>query len=154
MSILKSQLSHPALCQGEPVHLKFFNKFSKRYNVSPDVMCCLYFSAATGTPAPLLQATGSTPQSTRSSLVVHADVHRANAVEEDEDYDEVLEMEQGNDGEDLEAVAAEGRFQLIHSLIYMCTCTELVVKIDSKETHLLSLVFIPVGVVEVAVLLL
>ena len=75
----------------------------------PDVlMCCLYFSAATGTPAPPPQATGSTPQSTGSSVVVHADVHRANVEEEDEDYDDVLEMEQGNDGEDLEAVAADG----------------------------------------------
>ena len=42
--------------------------------------------------------------------MVHADVHRANVEEEDEDYDEVLEVEQGNDGEDLEAVAADGRF--------------------------------------------
>ena len=31
-------------------------------------------------------------------MVVLADVHRANVEEEDEDYDEVLEMEQGNDG--------------------------------------------------------
>ena len=60
----------------------------------PDVlMCCLYFSAATGTPAPPPQATGSTPQSTGSSVVVPADVHRANVGEEDEDYDDVLEME-------------------------------------------------------------
>ena len=115
----------------------------------PDVlMCCLYFSAATGTPAPPPQATGSTPQSTKSSVVVHADVHRAKVEEEHEDYDEVLEMEQGNDGEDLEAVAADGRFQLIHDLIYMCTCTEFVVKIDSKETHLSASDFIPVVVVE------
>ena len=121
----------------------------------PDVLlCCLYFSAATGTPAPPPQATGSTPQSTRSSVVVHADIHRANVEAEDEDYDDVLEMEQGNDGEDLEAVAADGRFQPIHNLIYMCTCTELVVKIDSKETHLLASVFILVVVVEGAVLLL
>ena len=105
----------------------------------------LVFSAATGTPALPPQATGSTPQSTRPSVVVHADVHRANAEEEDEDYDKVLEMEQGNDGEDLEAVAAKGRSQLIHNLIYMCTCTKLVVKINSKEIHLLALVFIPVG---------
>ena len=84
--------------------------------------------------------------------MVHADVNRTNAEEEDEDYDEVLEMEQGNDGEDLEAVAAEGRFQLIHNLIYMCTCTELG-KIDSKETHLPASVFILMGVVEVAMLL-
>ena len=118
------------------------------------LMCCLYFSAATGTPAPPPQATGSTPQSIGSSVVVHADVHRANVEEEDEDYDDVLEMEQGNDGEDLEAVAADGRFQPIHNLIYTCTCTELVVKIDSKETHLSALVFIPVVVVEGAVLLL
>ena len=118
------------------------------------LMCCLYFLAATGTPALPPQATGSTPQSTGSSVVVHADVHRANVEEEDEDYDEVLEMEQGNDGEDLEAVAAEGRFQPIHNLIYMCTCTELVVKIDSKETHLSASVFISVVVVEGAVLLL
>ena len=104
--------------------------------MSPDVlMCCLYFSAATGTPASPPQATGSTPQSTRSSVVVQADIHRVNVEEEAEDYDEVLEMEQGNDGEDLEAVAADGRFQPIHNLIYMCTCTELIVTIDSKETH-------------------
>ena len=121
----------------------------------PDVlMCCLYFSAATGTPAPPPQATGSTPQSTRSSVVVHADIHRADVEEEDEDYDDVLEMEQGNDGEDLETVAAEGRFQPIHNLIYMCTFTELIVKIDSKETHLSASIFIPVVVVEGAVLLL
>ena len=69
----------------------------------PDVlMCCLYFSAAKGTPAPPPQATGFTPQSTGYSVVMHADVHRANVEEEDEDYDDVLEMEQGNDGEDLE----------------------------------------------------
>ena len=69
----------------------------------PDVlMCCLYFSAATGTPAPHPQATGSTPQSTGSSVVVQADVYRANVEEDNEDYDEVLEMEQGNNGEDLE----------------------------------------------------
>ena len=123
--------------------------------LSPDVlMCCLYFSAATGTPAPPPQATGSTPQSTRSSVVVQADVHRVNVEEEDEDYDEVLEMEQGNDGEDLEAVATEGRFQPIHNLIYTCTCTELVVKIDSKETHLSASVFVLVVLVEGAVLLL
>ena len=54
----------------------------------------------------------------------------------------------------LEAVAAEGRFQLIHNLIYTCTCTELVVTIDSKETHLSASVFIPVVVVEWAMLLL
>ena len=36
----------------------------------------------------------------------------------------------------------------------MCTCTELVVKIDSKETHLSASVFIPVVVVEGAMLLL
>ena len=36
----------------------------------------------------------------------------------------------------------------------MYTCTELVVKIDSKETHLSALVFIPVVVVEGAMLLL
>ena len=86
--------------------------------------------------------------------MVQADVHRVNVEEEDEDYDEVLEMEQGNDGEDLEAVAADGRFQPIHNLIYTCTCTELIVKIDSKETHLLASVFIPVVLVEGAVLLL
>ena len=121
----------------------------------PDVlMCCLYFSATTGIPAPPPQVTGSTPQSTGSSVVVHADVHRANVEKEDEDYDDVLEMEQGNDGEDLEAVAADGRFQPIHNLIYMCTCTELFVKIDSKETHLSASVFVPVVVVEGAVLLL
>ena len=114
----------------------------------------LVLSAATGTPAPPPQATGSTPQSTRSSVVVHADIHRANVEEEDEDYDDVLEMEQGNDGEDLEAVAADGRFQPIHNLIYTCTCIELIVKIDSKETHLLASVFVPVVVVEGAVLLL
>ena len=84
---------------------------------------------------------------------MQADVHRANVEEEDEDYD-VLEMEQGNDGEDLEAVAADGRFQLIHNLIYTCTCTELIVKIDSKETHLSASVFVLVVVVEGAVLLL
>ena len=117
-------------------------------------MCCLYFSAATGTPSPPPQATGSTPQSTGSSVVVQADIHRANVEEDDEDYDEVLEMEQGNDGEDLEAVAADDRFQPIHNLIYMCRCTELVIKIDSKETHLLASVFIPVVMVEGAVLLL
>ena len=123
----------------------------------PDVdllMCCLYFSAATGTPAPPPQATCSTPQSTGSSVVVQADIHRVNVEEEDEDYDDVLEMGQGNDGEDMEAVATDGRFQLIHNFIYMCTCTELVVKIDSKETHLSALVFVPVVVVEGAVLLL
>ena len=120
----------------------------------PDVlMCCLYFSAATGTPAPPPQATGSTPQSTGSSVVVHANIHRANVEEEDEDYDDVLEMEQGNDGEDLEAVAADGRFQPIYNLIYTCTCTELVVEIDSKETHLSASVFIPVVAVEGAMLL-
>ena len=95
----------------------------------PDVlMCCLYFSAATGTPGPPPQATGSTPQSTESSVVVQADVHRVNVEEEDEDYDEVLEMEQGNDGEDLEAVAADRHrssdmFQPIHfnvSLHFSC----------------------------------
>ena len=86
--------------------------------------------------------------------MVQADVHRVNVEEEDEDYDEVLEMEQGNDGEDLEAVAADGRFQPIHNLIYTCTCTELIVKIDSNETHLLASVFIPVVLVEGAVLLL
>ena len=37
-------------------------------------------------------------------MVVHANVHRVNVEEEDEDYDDVLEMEQGNDGEDLKAV--------------------------------------------------
>ena len=74
----------------------------------PDVlMCCLYFSAARGTPAPPPQSTGSTLQSTGSSVVVHADIHRVNVEEEDEDYDDVLEIEQGNDGEDLEAVAAD-----------------------------------------------
>ena len=117
-------------------------------------MCYLYFSAATGTPAPPPQATGSTPQSTRSSVVVYADIHRANVEEEDEDYDDVLEMGQGNDGEDLEAVAADGRFQPIHNLIYMCTCTELVFKIDSKETHLSASVFVLMVVVDGAVLLL
>ena len=80
------------------------------------------------TPAPPPQATGSTPQSTGSSVVVHANIHRANVEEEDEDYDDVLEMEQGNDGEDLEAVAADGRFQPIHNLIYMC------IKVVSKGT--------------------
>ena len=114
----------------------------------------LLISAATGTPAPPPQASGSTPQSTGSSVVVQADVHRPNVEDDDEDYDEVLEMEQGNDGEDLEAVAADGRFQPIHNLIYTCTCTELVIKIDSKETHLSALVFVPVVLVEVAVLLL
>ena len=63
-------------------------------------------------------------------------------------------MEQGNDGEDLEPVAADGMFQPIHNLIYTCICTELIVKIDSKETHLLASVFVPVVVVEGAVLLL
>ena len=62
----------------------------------------LLISAATGTPAPPPQASGSTPQSTGSSVVVQADVHRPNVEDDDEDYDEVLEMEQGNDGEDLE----------------------------------------------------
>ena len=51
-------------------------------------------------------------------------------------------------------VAADGRFQPIHNLIYTCTCTELVVKIDSKETHLSASVFVPVVVVEGAILLL
>ena len=120
------------------------------------LMCCFYFSAATGTPAPPPQVTGSrsTPQSTGSSVVVQADVHRPNVEDDDEDYDEVLEMEQGNDGEDLEAVAADGRFQPIHNLIYTCTCTELVIEIDSKETHLSASVFVPVVLVEGAVLLL
>ena len=54
----------------------------------------------------------------------------------------------------MEAVAAEGRFQPIHNLIYTCTCTELVVTIDSKETHLSASVFILVVLVEGAVLLL
>ena len=54
----------------------------------------------------------------------------------------------------VEAVAAEGRFQLIHNLIYMCTCTELIVTVDSKETHLSASVFIPVVAVEGAMLLL
>ena len=85
------------------------------------LMCCLYFSAAKGTPAPSPpQATGSTPQSTGSSVVVQVNIHRENLEEEDEDYDDVLEMEQGNDGEDLEAVATDGRFQPIHNLIYTC----------------------------------
>ena len=101
--------------------------------VSRSTNVLLLISAATGTPAPPPQASGSTPQSTGSSVVVQADVHRPNVEDDDEDYDEVLEMEQGNDGEDLEAVAADGRFQPIHNLIYMCTCTELVIKIDSKE---------------------
>ena len=114
----------------------------------------LLISAATGTPAPPPQASGSTPQSTGSSVVVQADVHRPNVEDDDDDYDEVLEMEQGNDGEDLEAVAADGRFQPIHNLIYTCTCTELIIKIDSKETHLSASVFVPVVLVEVAVLLL
>ena len=114
----------------------------------------LLISAATGTPAPPPQASGSTPQSTGSSVVVQADVHRPNVEDDDEDYDEVLEMEQGNDGEDLEAVAADGRFQPIHNLIYTCTCTELIIKIDSKETHLSASVFVPVVLVEAAVLLL
>ena len=49
---------------------------------------------------------------------------------------------------------AEGMFQLIHNLIYTCTCTEFVVKIDQKETHLSAWVFILVVVVEGAMLLL
>ena len=116
-------------------------------------MLLVLFSCHRNTCTPP-RATGSTPQSTGSSVVVQADVHRVNVEEEDEDYDEVLEMEQGNDGEDLEAVAAEGRFQPIHNLMYTCTCTKLVVKIDSKETHLSALVFVPVAMVERAMLLL
>ena len=53
----------------------------------------------------------------------------------------------------LETVAADGRFQPIHNLIYTYTCTELIT-IDSKETHLLASVFLLVVVVEGAMLLL
>ena len=39
--------------------------------------------------------------------------------DDDEDYDDVVETEEGKDGEDLEEVAAEGRFQPIHFNVHV-----------------------------------
>ena len=57
----------------------------------------------------------STPSSGASStFTVAAEVHRSAYVEDDdEEYDDVVQVEEGKDGEDLEHVAAEGRFQPI-----------------------------------------
>ena len=56
-----------------------------------------------------------TPSSGASSTVtVAADVHRALQEEDDDEYDEVVQVEEGNDGEDLDEVAAGGKFQPIH----------------------------------------
>ena len=58
----------------------------------------------------------STPSSGASStLTVAAEIHRSADVEDDdEENDDVVQVEEGKDGEDLEQVAAEGRFQPIH----------------------------------------
>ena len=39
--------------------------------------------------------------------------------DDDKDYDDVVEIEERKDGEDLEEVAAEGRFQLIHFNVHV-----------------------------------
>ena len=50
-------------------------------------------------------------------MTIQADVHRVDILtpdEEDEDYDDVVEKEEGKDGKNLEHVAGEGMFQVIH----------------------------------------
>ena len=78
----------------------------------------LYFSAASGTPGTgPTQPVRSTSTPVTPQMTIQADVHRVDILtpdEEDEDYDDVVEKEEGKDGEDLEHVAGEGMFQAIH----------------------------------------
>ena len=91
----------------------------------------LYFSAASGTPgtgpthvstaaptpAPVVDPTRPIGTPVTPQMTIQADVHRVDILtpdEEDEDYDDVVEKEEGKDGEDLEHVAGEGMFQAIH----------------------------------------
>ena len=88
----------------------------------------LYFSAASGTPtlAPVVAASGTprtgptqpvTSTPVTPQMTIQADVHGVDILtpdEEDDNYDDVVEKEEGKDGEDLEHVAGEGMFQVIH----------------------------------------
>ena len=98
-----------------PVHVHMYTEVY-RLKPPPPLIYCLYFSAATGTPVDQQAVQRSTPSSGASStLTVAAEIHRSAYVEDDdEEYDDVVQVEEGKDGEDLEHVAAEGRFQPIH----------------------------------------
>ena len=128
-----------------------------RLKPTPPLIYCLYFSAATGTPVDQQAVQRSTPSSGASStLTVAAEIHRSAYVEDDdEEYDDVVQVEEGKDGEDLEHVAAEGRFQPIHLMgvgggvgfnrytsMYMCTCTGVVTKKHQKLTNLSALLLV------------
>ena len=118
----------------------------------------MYFSAATGTPVDQQAVQRSTPSSGASStLTVAAEIHRSAYVEDDdEEYDDVVQVEEGKDGEDLEHVAAEGRFQPIHLMgggvgfnrytsMYMRTCTGVIIKDHQKLTNLSAFVLVLMG---------